>query len=212
MAARSRLLLVRHAQSTFNAEHRIQGQLDPPLSDLGRREAESVATRFLNVVPAGFYSSPLQRTCETAAAIGRALGAEPELDAGLMEIGLGRWEGRTGAELARDEPELWEQWSAFSSWDLVPGSEGRIPFSNRVSTTLRRLWSRHPEGDVICVTHGGVVQVALHEAIGRIPEGQFPFGIENASISVLTKVRGRVVIAGANDVAHLSGLPVEVSH
>lgn len=210
MAARSRLLLVRHAQSTFNAEHRIQGQLDPPLSDLGRQEAELVATRFRDAEVAGFYTSPLRRTRETAAAVGRALGREPEPEPGLMEIGLGSWEGRTGAELERDEPERWKEWSTSSSWDLVPDGEGRVPFTNRVSTTLRRLWARHPEGDVVCVTHGGVVQVALHWAIGRIPEGQFPFRIENASISVLGTVGGRLVIAGANDTAHLSALAAEV--
>ena len=212
MAARSRLILVRHGQSTFNAEHRIQGQLDPPLTDLGRQEAAAAATRFGSETVAGFYCSPLARARETASAIGCALGREAEPVPGLMEIGLGTWQGRTGAELAREEPDLWEQWTTFSSWDLVPGSEGRVRFTNRVSTTLHDLWGRHPEGDVVCVTHGGVVQVALHEAIGRLPDGQFPFRIENASISVLITVRGRIVIAGANDVAHLSTLPVEVSH
>lgn len=212
VAARSRLILVRHGQSTFNAEHRIQGQLDPPLTDLGQQEAAAAATRFRADTVAGFYCSPLMRAHQTAAAIGRALGREPERVPGLMEIWLGSWQGRTGAELAREEPELWEQWTTFSSWDLVPGSEGRVRFTDRVSTTLHELWARHPEGDVVCVTHGGVVQVALHEAIGRIPDGQFPFRIENASISVLITVRGRIVIAGANDVAHLSSLPVEVSH
>jgi broad specificity phosphatase PhoE len=212
VATHSRLVLVRHGQSTFNAEHRIQGQLDPPLTDLGCREAEAAATRFRPGDVTGFYCSPLARARQTAAAIGRGLGREAEPVAGLMEIGLGTWEGRTGTELARDEPELWAQWTNFSSWDLVPGGEGRIAFNHRVSTTLQELWDRHPEGDVVCVTHGGVVQVALHEAIGRIPDGQFPFRIENASISVLIAVRGRTVIAGANDVAHLSALPVEVTH
>lgn len=212
VATHSRLILVRHGQSTFNAEHRIQGQLDPPLTELGRQEAAAAATRFRAGQVAGFYCSPLARARETAAAIGRPLGREAEPVPGLMEIGLGTWEGRRGADLAREEPELWAQWTDFSSWDLVPGGEGRVPFNHRVSTTLHELWARHPEGDVVCVTHGGVVQVALHEAIGRIPDGQFPFRIENASISVLITVRGRIVIAGANDVAHLSALPVEVSH
>ncbi len=212
VATHSRLILVRHGQSTFNAERRIQGQLDPPLTDLGWREAEATATRFGAGRVAGFYCSPLARAHQTASAIGRALGHEAEPVPGLMEIGLGTWEGRTAGDLAREEPELWAQWTEFSSWDLVPGGEGRIAFTDRVSTTLHDLWARHPEGDVLCVTHGGVVQVALHEAIGRVPDGQFPFRIENASISVLITVRGRIVIAGANDVAHLSALPVEVSH
>ncbi|MGH7912148.1 MAG: histidine phosphatase family protein [Candidatus Dormibacteraceae bacterium] len=212
MTVPSRLVLVRHGQSTFNAEHRIQGQLDPPLTPLGQREAEAAATRFYGEVVAGFYCSPLRRARQTAAAIARVLGREPETIEGLREIGLGSWEGRTGAELARDEPELWAQWTTFASWDLVPGGEGRAAFATRISRTLHDLWARHPEGDVLCVTHGGVVQTALHEAIGRVADGQFPFRIENASISVLIPVKGRVVIAGANDVAHLKSLPVEVSH
>jgi 2,3-bisphosphoglycerate-dependent phosphoglycerate mutase len=212
MTAPSRLVLVRHGQSTFNAEHRIQGQLDPPLTELGVREAEAVATRFLGELVAGFYCSPLRRARQTAGAIGRVLGRDPEPVEGLKEIGLGSWEGRTGAELARDEPDRWARWTSFASWDLVPGGEGRDAFTRRVAQTLETLWSAHPEGDVVCVTHGGVVQAALHQAIGRTADGQFPFRIENASISVLIPVKGRVVIAGANDVAHLRALPVEVSH
>lgn len=211
MAASSRLVLVRHAQSTFNAEHRIQGQLDPPLSDLGQSEAAAVATRFAGTAVAGFYCSPLRRARQTAEAIGRALGQEPVPDPGLMEVGLGSWQGRTGEELARDEPELWERWRTFSSWDLVPGGEGTEAFTRRVWTTLRRLWARHPEGDVVCVTHGGVVQAALHQAIGKTAEGSFPFRIENTSISLLITERDRLVIAGVNDVTHLRTPAAEVS-
>lgn len=209
----SRLVLVRHGQSAWNAEHRIQGQLDPPLSGLGEREAAAAATRIQPDRVAGFYCSPLQRTRQTAAPIAAVLGRQPVLVDGLKEIQLGSWEGRTGAELAREEPERWARWSAYPSWDLVPGGEGRIAFTHRVSHTLRELWDRHPEGDVVCVTHGGVVQAALHEAIGRIAEGSFPFRVSNASLSVLERdANGRLVVAGANDVAHLAAIVLEVSH
>jgi len=87
------LLLVRHGQSTWNHEHRIQGQLDPPLSDEGRRQAARLGRRLAGRKFSGFYSSDLKRALETSRVIGEAVGIEPTPMAGLREIYLGEWEG-----------------------------------------------------------------------------------------------------------------------
>ncbi len=194
---------MRHGQSTWNREHRIQGQLDPPLSEEGRRQAASLARRLAGHRLAGFYASDLKRAWETAQAVAAASGVEPEPAIGLREIFLGDWEGLHTEELARRFPEAWARWTEEPNWDLVPGGEGAALFETRVIAALDAIFERHRHGDVLAVTHGGVIQVALHRVVGRPSHGLFPFKIQNASISMIEKRDGRLVIAGVNDTSHL---------
>jgi 2,3-bisphosphoglycerate-dependent phosphoglycerate mutase len=198
-----RLLLVRHASSTWNDERRIQGQLDPPLSAKGRDQAERVGERFRGVEVEGFYSSDLRRAVETAAAIGGALGREPELLPELREVALGEWEGLNREEIVARYPEAWGRWSAHPSWDIVPGGEGSGPFEARVGAALEGLIARHRSGRVVVVTHGGVIQVALLRTVGRSSNGLFPFTISNTSLTVLEGSPDRLVVGRVNDTCHL---------
>src|SRR5215471_18946435 len=91
--APSRLLLVRHGESTWNAGRRIQGQLDPPLSARGSTQAQEVAERFVGHRLVGLYCSDLVRARRTAELIGEAAGLAPVDEPGLREISLGAWEG-----------------------------------------------------------------------------------------------------------------------
>ena len=194
---------MRHGQSTWNHEHRIQGQLDPPLSDEGRRQATSLGARLAGRSFTGFYTSDLQRASETSQLIGHALGIEPVAKVELREIQLGQWEGLRTEELALRFPEAWASWSEEPDWDLVPGGEGSAAFETRVDSALDSIFNRHPEGDVLVVTHGGVIQIALHRVVGRPGRGIFPFRIQNASVSVIERRNGRLVVSGVNDIGHL---------
>jgi broad specificity phosphatase PhoE len=198
-----RLLLVRHGESTWNFEHRIQGQSDPPLSEEGRRQAERLGRRLIGQTFAGFYSSDLKRALETAGSIATATGGRPEPMNALREIYLGEWEGLRTEELARRFPEAWRRWAAEPNWDLVPGGEGAERFETRVVGALDALFARHRQGDVLVVTHGGVIQVALHSVLGRPSRGLFVFRIENASITMIEMRNDRLVIGGVNDTGHL---------
>ncbi len=197
------MILVRHGQSTWNREHRIQGQLDPPLSDEGRRQAELLGRRLAGRRLTGFYASDLKRAFETAQAIGAVIGLDPEPIPGLREIYLGEWEGLRTVEIAERFPEAWARWSEEPDWDVVPGGEGAARFETRVMGALDAIRDSHAHGDVLVVTHGGVIQVALHRVVGRPSHGLFPFKIQNASISVIEHGDGRMVVAGSNDVGHL---------
>ena len=194
---------MRHGQSTWNQQHRIQGQLDPPLSDEGRQQAALVGARLGGRRFAGFYTSDLKRAFETAQVIGASLGLAPEPNESIREIFLGAWEGLRTEEIADRFPEAWACWVEQPDWDCVPQGEGAAMFDARVGSALEQMLARHPHGDVLVVTHGGVIQVALHRIVGHPSRGLFPFKIQNASISVIEKRDGRMVIGGVNDVGHL---------
>lgn len=202
---------MRHGQSTWNHEHRIQGQLDPPLSDEGRLQATRLGRRLAGRRLAGFYSSDLKRAFETAELIGRVAGIEPTAVPELREIYLGEWEGLRTLDIADRYPEAWAGWQREPNWDLVPGGERAAMFEARVAAALELIFKRHEQGDVLVVTHGGVIQIALHRIVGRPSHGLFPFKIQNASISVIEKSSGRVVVSGVNDVAHLEPGSIERS-
>ena len=199
----ARLLLIRHGESTWNHQHRIQGQLDPPLSEKGRRQAELLAKRLSGRRVAAIYASDLKRAMETAAPLEKALGVAVQSMTDLREVFLGEWEGLHTQELVRRYPDAWAKWTVEPSWDLVPGGEGGDAFEARVGSAVEAMFEAHPHDDAIVVTHGGVIQVALHRVMGRPSRGLFPFRISNASITVVEKREGSVVIAGVNDVGHL---------
>lgn len=199
----ARLVLIRHGQSTWNQEHRIQGQLDPPLSEQGRRQATLLAARLAGRRFAGFYASDLKRALETAEIVGEVIGLAPTPLASLREVFLGEWEGLTSEEIAQRYPEAWARWVEEPDWDVVPGGESQAAFDVRVAAAVDDITRRHAHGDVLAVTHGGVIQVALHRVVGTPSRGLFPFRIQNASITLLERRDGRSVIGGVNDIAHL---------
>lgn len=200
--------MIRHGQSTWNREHRIQGQLDPPLSEEGRLQAELLGARLAARSFVGAYTSDLKRAAETAHVIGRLTGVPAEPLEGLREIFLGEWEGLTSQEIATRYPQAWARWVEEPDWDVVPGGEGAALFEARVKSVLDEIFRRHGHGDVLVVTHGGVIQIALHRVVGRPSRGLFPFKIQNASISVLERRDERMVVGGVNDIAHLDAAMV----
>jgi probable phosphoglycerate mutase len=206
--APSRLLLIRHGESTWNRLHRIQGQLDPPLSEEGREQASRLARRLAGRKLEALYASDLTRAMETAAPVAGATGLSIHPVPELREIFLGEWEGLHNAELAEKYPEQWARWREAPSWDVIPGGEGAEAFESRVAAALASISEQHPRGDTVVVTHGGVIQVALHSVVGRPSSGLFPFRISNASITVIEKRDGRMIIDLVNDTGHLDGSPV----
>src|SRR6059058_5345383 len=129
--APARLVLVRHAQSTWNGLGKIQGQLDPPLSERGREQAQRLGERLGSARWAGFYCSDLARTRETAACVAERLGREPVSLAELREIYLGEWQGLTRHDLEARYPTLWKRWLEKPDWNLVPGGERAAAFERR---------------------------------------------------------------------------------
>jgi probable phosphoglycerate mutase len=157
----TRVLLLRHGQSTWNAAGRWQGQADPPLSDLGRAQA-SAAAAAIGAVDA-VVTSDLLRAAETGALIAGALGIGPVLaDERLRERHAGEWTGLTRAEIEAG-------WPGFLAGDDRPnGWEPIDVVAARAMAALADLHAQMPGGDVLVVTHSGVIR-SIEHTIG-VPE------------------------------------------
>jgi broad specificity phosphatase PhoE len=161
MTGETRALLTRHGQSEWNALGRWQGQADPPLTDLGRRQAHEAA-RSLGTVD-GIWASDLRRAAETAVIIGDDMGVGPVvLDADLRERDAGEWTGLTRAEIERRYPGFLPDGRRPAGW------ESDDLLVERAQRALRRIADAVPEGDMLVITHAGVVfAVERHLGLDR---------------------------------------------
>lgn len=209
-----RLVLVRHAETTWNAEGRIQGHAGSPLSERGRAQAERLGAALAERHPAArLVASDLERTLATAAPYAAALGVAPEPDPGLRERAFGDWEGRTRDEVAAGDPGRWARWREGD--DTVVGEVGGETAEvlvERVVAALDRWLATIDDGEVlVAVTHGGPIWFGLH-ALLDLGAGRLG-GVDNASLTELTvdaAPAGTVGVAGAgtvlerwNEVGHL---------
>ena len=158
--AATRVLLVRHGQSEWNAVGRWQGQADPPLSDVGRAQARAAASS-LGALDAVF-ASDLQRATETAAIISAELGVGPVVvDPDLRERDAGEWSGLTRAEIEERYPGYLDGTPSFASGGSrrPPGWESDESVLERALRALATIGSAVDGGDVLAVTHGGLIYV-----------------------------------------------------
>ncbi len=158
-------LLVRHGQSTWNLEHRWQGQADPPLSDHGRRQAFAASTSIGTVDV--IISSPQIRALETATIIGEQIGVGPiQTVDDLRERNAGEWSGLTTSEIERD----WPGW--INSPRRPPGWEAEELVLARTTAALSTIADAFAGATLLVVCHGGVI-VAVEDHLevrdGRIP-------------------------------------------
>jgi probable phosphoglycerate mutase len=144
------LLLVRHGETDWNAEGRLQGHTDRLLNDFGRRQARALAGELAGEQLDALYASDLARARETAEIVGERLGLPVVLDADLREKDWGSWEGLTPSE--RDAVEF--------------VGEGTEEHRERILGALRRIAARHPHGRVLVVTHGGSLRRVQAAALG----------------------------------------------
>ena len=164
----ARLLLLRHGQSTWNAQRRWQGWADPPLSGLGESQARAMAAVLAGGPTfAGAISSDLRRSVDTARILADELGVgAAEVEPDLRERDVGDWSGRTTDEIE----DIWP--GAIAAWRAgllpgPPGGEPEVAFTARVVGAVERLASRSG-GPLLVVTHGGVIR-ALERHLGGDP-------------------------------------------
>lgn len=196
-----RLVLVRHGESAWNAEQRIQGQSGTGLSDRGRQQAEAVAQWVADTHPdALIVTSDLQRCVETAAPIVAALACEAEHDVELRERRFGRWEGHTWAEIEEVDPDLVPRWRAGEDVVELAGGESGIALAERAVKAFHRL-TELGHDTVVAVTHGGTIWHGLHELLG-LPFGTLG-GVGNTSVTEVVRFGDHWVLDTWNQQSHL---------
>ncbi|MDI7861439.1 phosphoglycerate mutase family protein [Rhizobiaceae bacterium n13] len=161
------IYMIRHGQTDWNAEGRLQGQQNIDLNALGREQASRNGEDLLALVgdrigDFAFVSSPLARTRETMERLRAAMGLDPtdyETDERLVEVSFGDWEGRTLQDLKKLTPDRLKARRA-SKWDFIP--PGTAAESYEILSWRVGSWLRSVNQPTVCVAHGGVVRTLLH--------------------------------------------------
>ena len=204
MEAATRVLLVRHGQTAWNVETRIQGHLDVGLNEHGRWQAARLAEALADEAVDAIYTSDLQRARDTALALGRRLGLDVRDEPGLRERAFGGFEGATFQELQERHPEATLRWRRRDP-DFEPpgGGESLEAFFARSVAVAERLACAHLGGSIALFTHGGVLDCLYRAATGQPLQAPRSWVLGNASVNRLLYGGEGFVLVGWNDARHL---------
>jgi len=199
----TRLCLVRHGETAWNAEGRVQGQTDVPLNELGRAQARAVATALAGERFDAIYSSDLVRVRETAAPAAERLGLPVALDPQLRERHYGIFERYTYAEVRDRFPAEYARFrDKDPAFDFVSG-EALKAFERRALACVAGLVERHAGRSLLVFTHGGVLEMVYRQVTGRGLSTPRDFEIPNAALNRVEVRAGAWRIAAWAEVAHL---------
>lgn len=182
---RTRLVLVRHGQTDYNREGRLQGQVDIPLNEAGTRQAAVLAATVAENPPDLLVSSPLERARDTAAIVGDTSGLDVTIDEAFLERGFGRWEGLRGEEIRRHWPAEHADWRAHRPVHGL-GVEDRPAVGDRVAAACRQLVAENTGGTVMVIAHGAAITLGITALLGLDADDfRGVAGLENCHRSVL---------------------------
>jgi probable phosphoglycerate mutase len=200
----TRIIAIRHGETAWNVDTRIQGQLDVPLNDTGRWQAQRLARALaareaIDMV----YTSDLLRAWETAQAVGESTGAPVVTDEGLRERGFGVFQGKTFAEIEAVLPEESLRWRKRDPFWAPEGGESLTAMRRRVVQTLHTLASRHTGGQIVMVAHGGVLDLLYRAATGQALQAPRTWQLGNTAINRLLWTPDGLSLVGWSDTSHL---------
>lgn len=200
-----RLLLVRHGESVWNEEERVQGQQDIPLSEIGRKQAVALGKRLKSMDISVCFSSPLKRAFETAELVLTASGkivpivTLPE----LMERNFGDWEGRRVDELKSLFAHDFSHWLSSNYIPPPPNGESLSDLLARLERGIKKILAQVPNGTVLVVGHSGSVKAAICYLF-QLPIQSFAkLRIDNASLTIVEIRDGQSWLILLNDTCHL---------
>jgi broad specificity phosphatase PhoE len=201
---------LRHGETEWNAEGRVCGRTDVPLSDAGRRQARLLALRLKSIPVDALYSSPLGRASETASIIAGTTGCTPIVDPRLAELNYGAWEGRTFGEIARADPATYRAWDADPGSTAPPEGETGAQLIQRVTPFLADVALRHPRGNVVVACHKTVCRLLACHIVGApLSEYRRRLTMENAALNIFQHGEDGWRVVLLNDTSHLSTLHAE---
>jgi probable phosphoglycerate mutase len=214
--ATTRVVMIRHGETLWNRERRIQGQTDTPLSDLGRAQAAAVGERLAAVRFAALYASDLVRAWNTARAIEAAVAARalaegrtgPPLraDARLREMHFGEWEGRTSAEIAAADPQAHARSRERDPDFRIPGGESFRDLYARAVAAVSAHARAHAGETIGIIAHGGILDMLYRHTHGIPLQAPRVFSLYNAAYNCLTHDEAGFRLEAWGDTAHLDAL------
>lgn len=207
MSASTNIFLIRHGETAWNAERRLQGHLDIALNPEGERQAALLAAALAGEPIDAVVASDLVRARQTADAVARAHGLPVQVDKSLRERCYGGFEGLLYTEIAQRFPLQFAAWQARDIDAVLPPGVNRgetfRQFNQRVIGALQRLARANPGKTVAVVAHGGVLECAYRSALGLPLESPRDFKIHNASVNRFTLDAGVLEMGSWGEVDHL---------
>lgn len=199
----TRILAIRHGETAWNKDARIQGQLDIPLNDTGLWQASRTAEALRSEAIAAIYSSDLKRASQTALAIAQTQELEPNHHTGLRERHFGECQGSTWADLETQRPDITDAWRRRVPDFAPPGGESLLALRERVEQTFQELAARHVGEQIVIVAHGGVLDI-LYRAAARVDlQAPRTWALANAGINRVLWTPEGLSLVGWGDVSHL---------
>ncbi len=200
----TRIIAVRHGETAWNVDARIQGQLDIQLNDTGRWQARRVGQALASEQLAAVYSSDLARAHATARAIADVAGVPVLPHPGLRERRFGMFEGKTFDEIHGKWPEQALQWKKrVPEWTPPEGGESLLQLRERVSRTVGDLAARHTGEQIVVVAHGGVLDALYRIATGQEVNSPRTWQLPNGAINRLLWTPEGFTLVGWADTQHL---------
>ncbi|MDP3653196.1 MAG: histidine phosphatase family protein [Rhodoferax sp.] len=203
----TRIIAVRHGETAWNVDTRIQGQLDIALNDKGRWQAERVGAALAEEAVVRIYSSDLSRAQATAQAIARharePLARAVQLHTGLRERGFGTFEGQTYAEIEAQWPEASLRWKRRDPDFAPPGGETPVQVHARVQRTVNEIARQHLGELIVLVAHGGVMDMLYRLATQQPIGSTRTWELGNAAINRLLWTPDALTLVGWADTHHL---------
>ncbi|QIL43090.1 histidine phosphatase family protein [Acidovorax sp. HDW3] len=200
----TRIIAVRHGETAWNRDTRIQGHTDIALNATGQWQARQLARALAQEPLAAIYSSDLQRAQATAQAVAEATGAPLHLDAGLRERGFGAFEGRSFAEIEAQLPEQARRWRQREPDYAPEGGETLLQLRARVHAATEGIAARHPGALLLLVAHGGVLDVLYRAATRQSIQAPRTWQLTNTAINRLLWTPGHgLSLVGWADTGHL---------
>ncbi|EJL84922.1 fructose-2,6-bisphosphatase [Polaromonas sp. CF318] len=199
----TRIIAIRHGETTWNVDTRIQGHLDIPLNETGRRQAERMARALADEPISAIYASDLTRAWETAQYLARVQDIDVTREEGLRERGFGDFEGKTFAEIEALLPDQSMRWRKRDPEFAPAGGESLIALRSRVVATAERLAAAHPGELIALVGHGGVMDVLYRAATRLDIQAPRTWELGNAAINRLLWTPEGFTLVGWADTQHL---------
>jgi len=200
----TRIIAVRHGETAWNVDARIQGQLDIGLNDTGRWQARRVGEALAAEEITAVYSSDLGRAHQTAQSISEVKGVPVIADEGLRERSFGIFEGKTFDEIHETWPDHAHNWrKRIPEWQPPDGGESLLELRERVTRTMRELAARHPGEQIVIVAHGGVLDALYRIATGQEVNSPRTWELPNGAINRLLWTPEGFTLVGWSDTQHL---------